>query len=258
MAVRGLLLDLEGVLYEGGLTITGAAAAVRTLRVGGLTLRFLTNTTTRSRRAIAERLVDLGIHAEAGHVFSPAVAARTYLASEGLRRLSLACPAALGEDFTEFEIDDDDPQAVILGDLYKGFDWDLLNRVFRQLTAGARLVALHKNRYTQREAEGLALDLGPFVAALEYAAEQKAVVVGKPSPTFFEMALRDMGFGPAETVMVGDDIDADIGGARDAGIRAVQARTGKFRARDEARTDIRPDHRIDTIADLPALIARIG
>jgi HAD superfamily hydrolase (TIGR01458 family) len=258
MPVRGLLLDLEGVLYEGGRTIAGAAEAVRMLRHGGLILRFLTNTTTRSRRAIAARFVDMGIDAEAVHVFSPAVAAQTYLAGEGLRRLSLACPEALGEDFAKFEIDDDNPQAVILGDLYKGFDWDLLNRVFRQLTAGARLVALHKNRYTRREAEGLSLDLGPFVAALEYAAELTAVVVGKPSPTFFEMALQDMGLGPAETVMVGDDIDADIGGARDAGIGTVQVRTGKFRPRDEARTDIRPDYRIDTIADLPALLARIG
>jgi HAD superfamily hydrolase (TIGR01458 family) len=258
MPVRGLLLDLEGVLYEGSRTIADATDTVRALRHTGLILRFLTNTTTRARRAIAARLVDMGIDAVAAHVFSPAIAAQTYLAGQNLHRLSLACPEALREDFAEFEIDDDDPQAVILGDLYKGFDWDLLNRVFRQLAAGARLVALHKNRYTRREVEGLALDLGPFVAALEYATEQDAVVVGKPSPTFFEMALRDMGLGSAETMMVGDDIDADIGGARDAGIRTVQVRTGKYRAGDEARTDIRPDHRIDAIGDLPALLTGIG
>ncbi len=255
MPLRGLLLDLEGVLYEGGRTIAGAAKAVRALRGDGLILRFLTNTTTRSRRAIVAHLVDIGIDAVAGQVFSPAVAARTYLAAHGMGRLFLACPDALREDFADFEIVDEDPQAVILGDLYRGFDWDRLNTVFQKLAAGARLVALHKNRYTRREAEGLSLDLGPFVAALEYAAEQEAVIVGKPSPIFFEMALRDMDLGAVETVMVGDDINADIGGARDVGIRTVQVRTGKFRARDEARTDIRPDHRIGTIRDLPVLAA---
>ncbi len=258
MTIDGILLDLEGVLYEGEQVIDGAVDAVRTLAATGLTLRFLTNTTTRPRAALVTRLESMGIEVEPRHLFTPAVAAQTYLADQGIRRLCLVCEPALADDFSGFVIDDEAPQAVIMGDLYKGFDWDCLNRAFQHLIAGARLIALHKNRYTRRASEGLSLDLGPFVAALEYAAGQSAVVVGKPSPTFFEMALRDMGLTAARVVMVGDDIDSDIGGAAAAGIGTIQVRTGKFSARDEARTDIRPDHLIDTVRDLSALLGRIG
>jgi len=79
-------------------------------------------------------------------------------------------------------------------------------------------------------------------------------VVGKPTGTFFEMALADLGVGAEEALMVGDDIEADIGGAQTAGIRAVQVRTGKFTERDLDHGRVTPDARIDSIADLPALI----
>jgi HAD superfamily hydrolase (TIGR01458 family) len=256
MKVGGVLLDLEGVLYTADRPIDGAVAAVHALGDAGLSLRFLTNTTTQPRRAIVERLLGMGIEIEIAQMFTPAIAARTYLAAEGLQRLHLTCPPSLAEDFPGFTFDDERPQAVVMGDLYRGFDWDRLNTAFQKLVEGARLIALHKNRYTHREAEGLSLDLGPFVAALEYAAEQAAVVVGKPSETFFAMALRDMNLPPEDVVMVGDDIGSDIGGGIAAGLRTIQVRTGKYRERDAERTDIVPDCRIDSIGDLPDLLAR--
>ncbi|MCP4327821.1 MAG: TIGR01458 family HAD-type hydrolase [Alphaproteobacteria bacterium] len=254
MTVRGVLLDLEGVLYEGDAVVAGAIDVARGLAASGYILRYLTNTTTRPRQAIAMRLAGMGLVVDSRHLFTPAIAAHAYLSAHDLRRLYLACPPSLGEDFAGFEFDDEHPQAVILGDLYKGFTWDLLNRAYGFLEAGARLIALHKNRYTRRDGEGLSLDLGPFVAALEYASGQDATVVGKPSKTFFEMALRELNLGVDEAVMVGDDLESDIGGAKHAGLRAIQVRTGKFTDGDEKRTDIRPDYRIDSIRDLPGLL----
>ena len=121
------------------------------------------------------------------------------------------------------------------------------------MRGGARLIALHKNRYCRRE-DGIGLDVGPFVAALEYAANTQAVVVGKPSPDFFQLALDDMGATAADTMMVGDDIDADIGGAQGAGLKAVQVRTGKYTESDLEHPTVRPDFHIDSIATLPDLI----
>lgn len=250
MPIRGLLLDLEGVLYQEDAALPGAAATVQALRARGLALRGLTNTTTRPRREIAARLAGLGIPLGAEALFTPPAAAALALTELGLRRLHLAAEPGLAEDFAGFELVEAEPEAVVLGDLYRDFTWDRLNRIFGFLCAGARLIALHKNRQSRRGAE-IALDLGPFVAALEYAIGREALVVGKPSRAFFDLALADMGLPAAAVVMIGDDIEADVGGAQAAGLRAVQVETGKFTESDRRHPRIRPDARVAGIAELP-------
>ncbi|OBS76059.1 hypothetical protein A6R68_17489, partial [Neotoma lepida] len=100
----------------------------------------------------------------------------------------------------------------------------------RLLLDGAPLIAIHKARYYKRK-DGLALGPGPFVTALEYATDTKAIVVGKPEKTFFLEALRDAGCAPEEAVMIGDDCRDDVGGAQN---------TGKYRAADEEKINPPP------------------
>lgn len=249
MISSGLLLDLEGVLYQGDTPIPGAIEALQGLQGSGLAICYLTNTTTRPRRAIAERLQAMGFAVATEEVFSPPAAAARLLAELGAKRIHLAAAPELTEDLADFEIVEEKPDAVVLGDLYKDFTWDRLNGLFQMAAAGATLVALHKNRVSRR-AEGISLDLGPFVAALEYAAGVEARVVGKPAKDFFALALGSLGLKPQEVLMVGDDIEADIGGALAAGLAAVQVKTGKYRPQDEAHPNIIATGRIETIADL--------
>ena len=256
MALRGLLLDLEGVLYQEDAAIPGAVEAVLDLQDRGLELRGLTNTTTRPRREIAARLKGLGIPLGTEALFTPPVAAARALEAEGLRRLHLAAAPPLAEDFAGFELVDERPEAVVLGDLYRDFTWERLNGLFGFLRDGAKLIALHKNRVSRRGAE-IALDLGPFVAALEYASGQEALVVGKPARAFFELALADLGLAAGAVAMVGDDIEADIGGAQAAGLLAVQVETGKFTAADRDHPRVRPDLRVPSIAALPAQLESV-
>ena len=257
MTIRGALLDLEGVLYQDDAPIEGAIEAVVRLRRAGLGLRFLTNITTRPCSDIVQRMDTMGFRVEPAHVFSAAMAAGRLLQKGGVRRVHLAAPRALAEDFSAFELVDEAPEAVVVGDLYKGFTWDLLNRLFRMVRDGARLIALHKNRYCRR-AEGIALDLGPFVATLEYGAGITAELVGKPSPAFFALALDDLGLGAAEVVMVGDDLEADIVGAQRAGLRAAQVETGKYTPRDRDHPEIKPDALLSSVRELPTWIERLA
>lgn len=251
MTVKGLLLDLQGVLYQDGLTFEGAPQAVAALRARGLALRFLTNTTTRPRYDIVARMRGMGFDVEENQVFTPACSAASLLTDLGVHRIHLAAPTPLAEDFSNFALVDEGPEAIVLGDLHTGFTWSLLDELFTMIHEGAKLIALHKNRYCRID-NHLSLDLGPFVALLEYAADTQALVVGKPSQPFFHGAVTDMGLTPGDVVMIGDDLEADIGGALNAGLRAVQVQTGKYSARDEANTDIRPTARIPSIADFPA------
>lgn len=257
--IRGLLLDLEGVLYEGPIPVAGAAEALAALRAGGLSVRYLTNTTTQPRRVIAERLRAMGFAVEDPEVFTPPAAAARLLKGLDAQLLHLAAAPALAEDFADFTlVGEDTPcDAIVLGDLYLDFTWQRLNSLFQLLAEDVPLIALHKNRICKRE-EGISLDLGPFVAALEYATGSQAAVTGKPAQPFFALALESLALPPREVLMVGDDIEADIGGALAAGLAAVQVKTGKYRPQDANHPKVTPTGRIDSIVALQAWLENQG
>ena len=255
MAARAaLLIDLDGVLYVEERVVPGAPEAVAALRDAGLRLRFVTNTTSRPRRSIVARLERLGFDVPEHEVLTPAALAVERCRAAGHRRVALLMNDAVKEDFHELEEADRDVDAVIVGDLGRGFTYDTLNDAFRQLLDGADLIALQKNRYWLTPS-GLSLDVGPFVAALEYAAACEAVIVGKPAPAFFAAALAGVGAEPGEAAMIGDDIESDVGGALRAGLAGVLVRTGKFREETVRRSGIEPTLTLDSIADAPAALA---
>jgi HAD superfamily hydrolase (TIGR01458 family) len=251
--VRALLVDLDGVLYVEDDPVPGAVEAIAALRAAGVGLRFVTNTTQRSRRHTLAKLDRLGFGVASDELVTPAVLAVEHCRAHGLRRVSLLMDAQVKADFEGLTEADDAVDAVIVGDLGERFDYSVLNAAFRHLLDGAQLVALQRNRYWRR-ADGLALDVGPFVAALEYAADVEATVVGKPARAFFALALAQLGAEPAEAAMVGDDVESDVVGALRAGLRGVLVRTGKFREEAVRAAELEPTAVVDSIADAPALL----
>ena len=254
--MSAILFDLDGVIYVGNSPIPGARDALDWVNEKGIPHRFVTNTTSRPRAAVGDKLRGMGIDLEDELILTPPVAACEWLRRQGARRLALfTAPATRGE-FAGFEAlpetAEDGADAVILGDM--GEDWDFhgLNRAFRLLMAEPRpyLVALGTTRYWRAE-DGLRLDTGPFVAALREASGATPVVLGKPSAAFFDAALDMLDSRAAETWMIGDDIRGDVHGAQDAGLKGVLVRTGKFRP-DDLRLGALPDGVISSIADLPA------
>ncbi|MGA2320955.1 MAG: TIGR01458 family HAD-type hydrolase, partial [Solirubrobacteraceae bacterium] len=180
-----LLLDIDGVLYVGDEPIAGAIGALSELRELSGGIRLLTNTTSKSRRQIVEHLRELGFEIDPREVLTPAALAVRHCRERGHHSVKLLVCEALEEDLAELgqrppggAVD-----AVVLGDLGEGFTAEVLNEAFRLLMGGAELVALQHNRYWRRS-DGLALDVGAYAAALEYATATEAVVVGKPAPAF--------------------------------------------------------------------------
>jgi HAD superfamily hydrolase (TIGR01458 family) len=251
--VRTLLLDLDGVLYVEDEPVPGAREAVGVLRARGLTLRFVTNTTARPRKRILDRLDRLGFAVEPGELSTPAALAVRHCRRRGHRRVALVMNDDVKEDFAELEAVDTGADAVVVGDLGAAFGYAVLNRAFRQLMDGAELIALQKNRYWLTP-QGLSLDVGAFVAALEYAARTEAFVVGKPSRDFFTAILDAIPAEPGAAAMVGDDVESDVGGAMRAGLAGVLVRTGKYREDAVRSSGIEPTATIDSIAGLPALL----
>jgi len=257
--IDGLLIDLDGTVYQGSAPIPGAADAIRRLEEMRVPVLFTTNTSRKSRRAVVDGLRAIGIEVAARRVLTAPVAAARWLEGEGARSVLALLPESSHEDLAAFELvdpeGDDAPDAVVVGDLGAGFTFARLNRAFLALRNGARLIAVHRNRWWLPD-EGPTLDAGPFVVGLEYAGGVEAVLVGKPAPTFFEVAAGLLGVPAARLAVVGDDAESDVQGARAAGILAIQVETGKFDARQAATAppDQRADRRIRSIADLPDLL----
>ena len=245
----GVLIDLGGVVYVGDAAIPGAVAAVDRLRREGGPVRSRTNTPRRPVRALVAEWGRRGRAAAPAEVFTPALAVRHALAG---RVPHLLVHPALREDFARADTAspaDGPAGAVVVGDAGEAFSYASLNAAFRALEGGAELIALAANRSFKDGDGALSLDAGPFVAALEYASRKRAQVIGKPAEAFFRAALDSLGIEPGEAAMIGDDVEADVGGAMRAGLAGVLVRTGKYQDRDEARIDPAPTH---VAADLAA------
>jgi HAD superfamily hydrolase (TIGR01458 family) len=253
--VEGLLLDLSGVIYVQDEAVPGAAEALERLRADGVPIRLVTNTTMRPRRSILERLERLGLEADPAELITPATLAKRRCEEAGYDSVALVVLDELLEDLEGLEEKGDSVDAVIVGDLGERWDYEVLNGAFRRLMGGAELIALQKNRYWETSG-GLSLDAGPFVASLEYATGREAEVMGKPSAAFFELALGELGVPADRAAMVGDDVEADVGGAIGAGLAGILVRTGKYREDLVRDSGIEPTATVDSIADVPALLGR--
>jgi HAD superfamily hydrolase (TIGR01458 family) len=251
--MAAILLDVDGVLHVSGAPIAGAAAAVRYLRGNGHRIRFVTNSTTRSRAQIAEQLRAMGVELDDGELQTVGGVAATTLA--GKRVLALTMPGIL-DDLEGLQLVGMNVDAVLLGGADEGeetgriFSYLNLNRAFHELDAGAGLYCLHKNKWWQT-ADGARLDAGAFVAGLEFAADTEATVLGKPSAAYFKAALDALEADAELTWMVGDDLEGDILGAHRHGMKTILVRTGKFRPDEVERSRVQPDGIVSSIAQLP-------
>ncbi|HJV65688.1 MAG TPA: TIGR01458 family HAD-type hydrolase [Geomonas sp.] len=229
--LKGVLLDLSGTIHVGTNPIPGAIAALRRLEKAGLAVRYVTNTSRKTRDSLHNTLATMGFDIAREHMFTAPLAVRRYLEQHKLRPYLLVHPNLLPE-FGGLDLDN--PNCVVVGDAEDDFSYRKMNEAFRLLKEGAALLATGRTRYFEG-GEGLELDAGPYVAALEYAADTTAIVLGKPAPVFFLEAAAELGLEPSECVMVGDDAETDVAAALEAGLQAVLVQTGKYREGDEAR-----------------------
>lgn len=258
--MRAVLFDIDGVLAQKGAAIKGAADTLQQLNAAGIPFRFITNTTSKSPAFMAAELNAWGVAVNEAHIFNPTRTACRWLTAQGIQRLALLVPPGIEAEFSAFTSVTEAPQAVVVGDVAAGFSFANMNQLFRLLMAdaGVPLIALGMTRYFAA-ADGLQLDVGPFVKALEYATGRSALVMGKPDKTVFELALADMGVAAADAAMLGDDRFSDVLAAQALGITGVLVRTGKYQPADDAPDSQgrKPDYVIDSVAALPALLATL-
>jgi len=247
-AIDGLLIDIEGVFIRNTEVIPGAREALQTLRARGIPYRFITNTTIYCRQTLVERLQAMGFPIQIEELFTATYAAARYLREQNAQSYyPLLLPDAQ-QEFAGLDVNEEKPEFVVMGDMGANFTYPRLNKALQAILNGARFIALHKQR-TWRTEQGLYMDAGSFVVALEYAAEIKAEIMGKPSRAYFRMVLDDLGIAPERVAMIGDDIESDIRGAQLIGMKGWLVKSGRFRKEDLAR-GIWPDQVFESIAEI--------
>ncbi|HJU46508.1 MAG TPA: HAD-IIA family hydrolase [Gaiellaceae bacterium] len=255
-----ILLDVDGVLHVSGDPIPGAVDALAALREKGHRLRLVTNNSTRPRAVLAEELCSLGFELDEEELqTTPRAAAREL---DGKRVLALVMTAIV-PDLEGVELVGEGADAVLLGgcdetlEPNQVFSYMNLARAFAEIQAGAELYCLHKNRWWQTS-RGPMVDGGMFVAGLEYATGVAATILGKPSPAYFAAALEALDAEPELTWMVTDDVEADVRGAQQMGLKTALVRTGKFRPDTLELNDAVPDVVLSSVAQLPGWLDRAG
>lgn len=256
--VEGVLFDIDGVLVTSWKPVPGAVEALAEVRRRGGVRAFLTNTTSRTCDEIAAALGAAGFDVRPEEIVTAARLTTEYLRSTYPGEpVLLLNHGDIRADMPDVEFDDVDPRVVVIGGAGPEFTHEALSRVLDLMVSGVPVVAMHR-ALMWSESDGLRLDTGAYLPGLEDASGSRIVSVGKPSLAGFLSAAELMGADPASTVMVGDDFRSDVLPAQRVGMTGVLVRTGKFRQPVLDLAVDRPDHILDSVADLPALLDRLG
>ena len=247
---KAFLVDMDGTLYFKGEPCPGAIEVINYLRQEEYQLRFLTNTTAKTPKMLHAQMQTLGFDIYEDEIFNATYACLQYLRSQPGASCHFMVDDAVKAFFKEIPVDDDAPDFVVVGDYGEGFDFRTLNHAFRLLMNGAELIALQKGLYWFSP-DGVFLDCGAFVTLLEAAADKTATVMGKPSETFFKIALESLQRSPSEAVVVGDDMTSDIVGAQAMGMRSILVKTGKFKPSQLENPVAEPTWVLNSISELP-------
>jgi len=245
--ISALMLDLSGTVHVDDCLLPGVKEALALLRESSVPVQFVTNTSKESLDSLVDKLVKGGLNVAPDSVFTSLTAAHDLVTKDNLRPLLLLEQSA-AQQFSG--LCQDRPNCVLVGLSPSCFHYQKLNEAFQLVMGGARLVAVNKSRYYKKGSE-LALGTGAFVAGLEFSGDCQAEVVGKPSKTFFELAVaRYGGVVAGEVLMVGDDVRDDVIGAQQAGLQGGLVRTGKYRQGDEDKFDTKPDFVFNSLLEM--------
>ncbi|HEY5529598.1 MAG TPA: HAD-IIA family hydrolase [Thermoleophilia bacterium] len=275
--IKLVALDLDGVVYRGGMVLPGAREALEDVLARGLDLRYVTNNSTAHREDVAARLTSMGLPADRDRVLTSGVVTAHWLrerlpsgsrvlvvGEQGLmRELAEAglAPVHAGDSNPGIMKDAGRFAAVVVG-MDRGFTYAALDSAQAAVRAGALFVATNPDA-TYPLPERLAPGAGSLVVAVATAAGTEPVIMGKPGLALADALVQLAGVSSDATLFVGDRLDTDVEMAKGAGMVAVLVLTGattrdELRRYEEEGTTPRPDHVLDGLGQLPALLDRLG
>ncbi len=250
-----VLIDFDGIIRIGSKPALEAKEFLQYLSNQKIPSYIISNSTLKTGNDLRDFLKENEIDFEISAMTS--VDAALNYVNNNYKRISVYCEEKIRENFNEF-IDDENPEAVIVGDLGDKWNYEILNDIFRKVYNGADLIAMQKNKFWKPDGINLALDAGAFITAIEYAVDKKAVLIGKPSPIYFYSAIELLGFQRNSLfIMIGDDIETDIEGAKNLGGIGILVFTGKTKYPLDLSIKVKPDYEAENLEKVIPIIKEI-
>ena len=247
-----VLLDLDGTIYHEEHALPGAAELVRRLEREGRAFACLSNSTTSPAR-LTQRLARMHMAIGPERIYTAAAATADYVLERyGPRprvlNLSTEGIEELLDGRVEWVDSEHEPcQVVIGGTPANVYATEQRQRAaLVQLRRGADLVGICADR-VYPSPRGIEFGSGAFCAMLGYAADVRPVFCGKPQAVFFNKLCQKIGVEPGRCVLIGDNLESDIGGAKGVGMKTILTCTGVACRADIER--LRPDARPDWVVD---------
>ena len=247
MDFDGFLFDLNGVFYEDENIISGANETIDWLKKNSIPYKFISNNSTLSRKLFVEKLKKIGLKINIPDVITSNYAGVLTIKKMGLKNCKLIMTEEAKLDYKKFQLQNKKIDAIVIGDIGEKWSFSLMNELMNDVISGAEIIALHKGKYYQSQGK-LKIDCGAFVAGLEYSTSKKAVSIGKPKKSFFDLAAFDLG--TKKICLVGDDLHNDIEGGQKMGYKTILVKTGKYRQNIFDKSKIKPDFCIPSIKEL--------
>ncbi|PSL44450.1 4-nitrophenyl phosphatase [Salsuginibacillus halophilus] len=241
------IFDLDGTVYRGTEPIHAAIYLINELQARGIPCGFVTNNSTKTPEAVAEKLNGFGLDVRPSQIMTSSLASAAYVQEHGIQRVHLIGEEGLKEALTAkgLEITGTQPEAVICG-MDRGITYEKIQQAARAVDEGSLFVATNTDRALPAE-DGLKPGNGALVSTVAVASNQKPVVIGKPEPSIMHAALNAFAFEADATLMVGDNYDTDILAGMRAGLDTLLVYSG-VSTRDEV--SLKPEQPTYELSDL--------
>jgi HAD superfamily hydrolase (TIGR01458 family) len=252
MNVKPVLIDFDGVLKIGDSPAPDAREFFELLSKENIPACILSNSTLRTGDLTKEFFASNNIE-----ITIPAItafdAALSYV-KKNYKKVQVYCRDYLIHHF-EGMIDNENPDAVVIGDIEDKWDYQIMNDIFKKVFSGADLVAMHKNKFWNPTGK-LLIDAGAFIAGLEFASSKEAILLGKPSPHFFKAALEKIVSGSEKDFfMIGDDAENDVQAAQNLGGKGILMYTGKTKYPLDNSLEIKPDFEAHSLKEVVKILS---
>jgi 4-nitrophenyl phosphatase len=258
--LKGVMIDLDGVVYIGREPIPGAPRFLSEARRRGLKFLLVTNNSTTSPELVAERLRGMQIDVAPDEILTSAQAAVGYVrrhAAPGTR-VRIVGEAGLRQAAEEeglVVVDGDTSAEWVIAGLDRAFNYEKLAAATRAIMDGAHFVATNADALLPVEGGQLVPGAGTMIAAIKTATAVEPVVVGKPEPGLFEHGLQRMGgLAADQAAMIGDRLDTDVDGGRRAGLRTILVLTGVTTRAEAEAASPPPDATLPNLASVTDLL----
>ena len=224
--LKGVLFDLDGVVYRGEEPIKGASELFAYLRETGRIVGAITNNALKTGDEYAEKLASMGIDLAGERIFTSGWAAARHVVNSkrGAKVFIVGGDALRRELLNTGAIESDEPDFVVAG-IDLSLTVQQLSDAAVHVRNGAGLIVTNPDQTVPIE-NGVRAGAGAVQAFIEAAGGRAATVIGKPQAGIFQLAVGRLELLPEDTIMVGDTVETDIAGAEAAGMRSVLVESG--------------------------------